>query len=194
MGSSTLLHALTTLSAFLLYAPPLPTLQSTLLVPILASLLSLAAFTMPDEDDEGAGGKRRMRIVKPDQRFGDEVRAVLEVWARSVGVKEGVKEVGRGVERWEGGGEFGATRREEEEEEGEGELEWAWDDDGGVCVRRAEVGGAEGEGLKVRVEAEGVVRWLKDVGRKELSGALFLRWLDEVQVLRGQEGFEAAKR
>lgn len=111
-------------------------------------------------------------IVKPDERFGDETRAILAVWGKGVPVADGVRDVGRAVEAWEAGLEG----------------DWAWDEEGGVCLRsRAEAEGGE-------IDAEGVVDWLKEVARKELSGGLFLRWLDELQMLRRQSGFEAAKR
>jgi hypothetical protein len=94
--------------------------------------------------------------------------------------------VRKAVERWEVGAQFGAEAGEDRE------LEWAWGDDGGVYIRETEKG--EAEGMRLRVDGEGIVRWLNEVGRKELSGALFLRWLDEVQMLRGVEGFETAKK
>lgn len=95
-------------------------------------------------------------------------------------MEEGVREVGRAIERWE----------KEEEEDGAGE--WKWDDEGGVLLVEREE--KEEKGVEVKVEAELVVTWLKEVGRKELSAGCFLRWLDEIAVLRGVEGIEGAKK
>lgn len=182
IDSSKLLHSLTTLSLLLLHSPPLPGFLSTLILPILPSLLSLAAFTAPAPEE----GRGKVRISAQDERFDDETRAILEVWGRSAGVEEGVKEVGRAVEAWEGVRELGGGG-----EEGQGGgMGWAWDDEGGVCVRKKD--GEEEQGGAV--DAESVVQWLKEVGRKELSSALFLRWLGELQALRSQPGFSAAKR
>ena len=106
-----------------------------------------------------------------------------------MGVNEGVKEVGRAVEVWESGRGFGG--------EG-GECAWGWDEEGGVCVRRIRAGDREENEGEEGIDAEAVVDWLKEVGRKELSAGLFLRWLDELQVLRKQSqavgGLEAARR
>lgn len=96
----------------------------------------------------------------------------------------GVREA---VEVMEAGEEFG----ERLEEGGEERFYWARSEEGSVCVRwgRKE----EGETM-LRVEPEGIVAWVKEVARKDVAGRLFLRWLDEVQMLRNEEGIEAAKK
>lgn len=56
-----------------------------------------------------------------------------------------------------------------------------------------EEGGGQSED-EVEVDPQRVVGWLRQVNRKQLSGGLFVRWLDELQVLRGTPGLEAATR
>lgn len=103
------------------------------------------------------------------------------------------------VEMGERGAEFGGGESGLEEEEGrEGGrgYYWARTDDGRVGVRfgrikEEEEGGGEGG-------AESVVDVLKEIGRDEVRSGLFLRWLDELGVLRDRSrtkrDVESAKR
>lgn len=185
--------SLTTLSLILLYAPPLPNLVDELVSPIVPSLLSLACFTIPSTDDDGGEGissRKKSSIfvgAEHDGRFGDESSAILRTWITGVGVERAVKGFREAVEEWESGREFGAGDMDDLGPDHE--LEWSWsEDDGGVCVRRksrsANGVDAEEADLEMRVDAAAVVRLLKDAGRKDVSGGLFLRWLDEVGALR----------
>ncbi|KAM0786858.1 hypothetical protein ACM66B_002284 [Microbotryomycetes sp. NB124-2] len=195
--SRTVLETLTTLSTLFLYSPPLPGLQTLLIGPILPALASLAMFvgfdSGDDEEDQGRkalGGKAKARVVviECDRRFGNEVRALLETWAKSAEGATVVKRIRQLVEDVEQDKQFGQILGGGAEDE---QLEWSWDEDGGVCVRRRF---EKRETTDVLVDAAQIVKWLELVNRKDVSGALFVRWLDELQILRTQVGFESAKR
>lgn len=123
----------------------------------------------------------------------DEVGALLEIWGKSRGVDEVVKSVVRAVEKIEKGDEFG--RGVNDAATG---FYWARSDEGSVCVRMKHelIGGRQNddEVNELKLDPEGMIHWFKSVEKREMTAAVFLRWLDEVQVLRNEEGFAAAKR
>ncbi|GAA5877890.1 hypothetical protein JCM1840_002938 [Sporobolomyces johnsonii] len=208
-----LLEHLTLLSLLTLYAPPLPGFLSTLLSPVLPALFSLLAFLAHHD---------RPSLLRPSSSSADagggvkeEAEALLHVFGKGVTVDEGVEGTRTAVERWESGDDFGSAAEAGAGtgEEQEWVAEWTWVDRGpALALRDASepVPAPEVELLKpalddndeeeehalagVRVDAQVLVRWLKALERKELSGRLFLRWLDEVNVLKGVEGVEGARR
>ncbi|BGP42844.1 hypothetical protein JCM10449v2_006856 [Rhodotorula kratochvilovae] len=179
---------LTLLSLLTLYAPPLPTLLLTLLSPVLPALFALLSrlAAPPLVSTADAAGEALARVM------GDEARAVLRAWARAGEVDEVRSAVSGAVERWEAGEEFGRG--------GGGAWEWSWASEGGVelrpAVEAAEEAGSAGEeeDVQLRVDAAWLVGWIKDLERKELAAGLFLRWLDEIKVLRGVDGVEGVRR
>ncbi|SCV69399.1 BQ2448_2419 [Microbotryum intermedium] len=199
-----LLWCLTRLSLLTLYAPPsYPFFLANLLSPILATLLSLYTLLNPSIDST------RASLGGVDPRFDDETKALLQVWNKSiVGSKtgvdgkevdgglidEGVKFVSRAIERMEKGELSGDS--------GEGKKARFVIDplaNGGIPIRalgRSEtMEGEEEEGmLEYNVDAQSVVGWLKECGNQELNGALLIRWLDELSVLRREKGLEAVKK
>ncbi|GAA5901723.1 hypothetical protein JCM5296_005389 [Sporobolomyces johnsonii] len=207
-----LLEHLTLLSLLTLYAPPLPGFLSTLLSPVLPALFSLLAFLAHHD---------RPSLLRPSSSSADagggvkeEAEALLHVFGKGVTVDEGVEGTRTAVERWENGDEFGsaAGAGAGTGEEQEWVAEWTWVDRGPALALRdasepapepevellkpaSEDNDEEEHALAgVRVDAQVLVRWLKALERKELSGRLFLRWLDEVKVLKGVEGVEGARR
>ncbi|GAA5929961.1 hypothetical protein JCM1841_001227 [Sporobolomyces salmonicolor] len=210
LPAQALLEHLTLLSLLTLYAPPLPGFLSTLLSPVLPALFSLLAFLAhhhrpsllrPSSSSADAGG-----VVK------EEAEALLHVFGKGVTVDEGVEGTRTAVERWESGYEFGGAAERTGEDQ-EWVAEWTSGGRGPALALRDPADPApapEVELLRpasndddeeeqhavagVRVDAQVLVRWLKALERKELSGRLFLRWLDEVKVLKGVEGVEGARR
>ncbi|GJN93079.1 hypothetical protein Rhopal_006124-T1 [Rhodotorula paludigena] len=202
---------LTLLSLLTLYSPPLPSLLRTLLSPLLPALFALLAFVARPRLISAASGAS----TAPRRVAEDEARAVLAALAK--GEEDAtavVRDVAGAMERWERGEEFGRVPRGDEVADGEAtsRVKWAWEEDGdGVELRcidgqddaapeslfpaaAAEEDAGANAALALRVEPEWLVSWLKDVGRQELSAGLFLRWLDEIKVLRGVEDVEGAKR
>ena len=153
----------------MLFRSPSASLHPFLLAPILPALFSLSGY---------------LTTTKADAEMQEEVSAILETWGKAGEVDEVVRGVRKAVEVMEAGEEFGEWGEEER-------FYWARSGEGSVCVRwgRRE----EGETM-LRVEPEGMVAWVKEVARKDVAGRLFLRWLDEVQMLRSEEGIEAAKK
>ncbi|PRQ72057.1 hypothetical protein AAT19DRAFT_9396 [Rhodotorula toruloides] len=212
LDSEDLATHLSLLSLLALYAPPLPSFLSTLLAPLLASLFSLlthlsrpplVALSSPTSD--------ALKGV-----ISDEANALVRTFAKGEEVLEAVKAVTAAVERWEKREEFGVLPRgailAEADEANQRRVEWGWSSDGAPVLRYAGdgdeaednipvVGGVDedGEGidlsaLSLQVDAVWLVGWLKDVDRKELSAQLFLRWLDEIKVLRGVQDVDGARR
>lgn len=114
--------------------------------------------------------------------------AILEMWGKALPVPEVVLGIVRMIETLENGKELGG-------------VEYYWSrktGGGGVCIRKR-VGGMNDDAdqensTDLKVDAEAMVEWLKKSERKEVQSKLFLRWLDEVQALRSQDGFLAAKQ
>lgn len=175
VASSTpaLLKGLSLLSTLLVHSPPSPDLMPFLLSPIVAPLFSLSSYLIESKADP---------IMK------DEVGAILETWGKAVPIADAVRGVIKAIELVEHGEELGVLAGDIA-----GRFYWARSEEGSACIRERRTLVAE-DPLKLRIDAESVVAWIKEVERKELSSALFLRWLDEVQALRATEGFEAAKR
>ncbi|GAA5853446.1 hypothetical protein JCM9279_007240 [Rhodotorula babjevae] len=207
LGGRPLATHLALVSLLALYAPPLPSLLSTLIAPLVPPLLALVAFldaprlVAPLDD---AGDARALEHV-----VRDEASALLGTWAKSAPAQEAVRGVARAVERCEAGEEFAIDARAgERAHEGGGgaaaghssSWRWAWGADGTpelVAERGSseeEDGGGEGDEVQLRVDAPWLVGWIAGLERKELAAGLFLRWLDEVKVLRGVEGVEGARR
>jgi len=132
------------------------------------------------------------------------------------GQGELVRNVRESIEMWEKGEEFGAKRSSTEfeliEEEGEWRVIWGWTERGQIEARwindsydhkrdegiqlpspvvesesESDPTGMGAMNSMIRVNPEVVVEWLKEVGRKELSASLFLRWLDELRVLQQEQ-------
>jgi len=140
----------------------------------------------------------------------EEVNGILYVFGKTESVSERdeglIKSMREAVECWEKGEEFGVRSRvnddEEDKEEGEWRVEWSWTQSGEVEARWINSSGNQGEeGIRlpsisnletseptpdelIRVSPGIVVSWLKEIGRKELSAGVFLRWLDELRVLQ----------
>ncbi|KAL8281142.1 hypothetical protein RQP46_006500 [Phenoliferia psychrophenolica] len=196
ISSSSLLLSLSLISTLLLYSPPIPTLLPTLLSPLLPLLLSLSSFLSPPSEDNPAPP---ISIFAPptdpraDERLRDETDALLETWGKALPVDEALQGVLRAVEAIEKSEEWGPRTLSEDEEGQEEEYAWGRDDNDGQVVLTRHSRQSD-DAMNVRLEPEGVVRILGSIGRKELSAKAFLRWLDEVQVLRAQDGLEAAKR
>ncbi|KAK4052761.1 hypothetical protein OIV83_002048 [Microbotryomycetes sp. JL201] len=186
--SQAILETLTTLSTLFLYSPPLPGLQTLLIGPILPALASLGMFVGFDsqEDKKETLPQSRIIVVDRDPRFGDETRALLQTWAKSADRMVVILRIRQLVDDIEGDKQFGLL-----DEGARAVLEWSWDDQGGICIRKRLV---SRETTDMPIDAIQMVKWLELVDRKDVSGALFVRWLDELQVLRKQSGFEAAKK
>ena len=142
----------------------------------------------------------------------EEVNGILYVFGKTESVSERdeglVRSLREALECWEKGEEFGVRSRvdDDEDEEGEWRVEWGWTQRGEVEARWINQNVNEGEeGIQlpslsnletleptavptrdqlIRVSPGIVVSWLKEIGRKELSAGLFLRWLDELRVLQ----------
>ncbi|GAA5902358.1 hypothetical protein JCM8208_007268 [Rhodotorula glutinis] len=208
LGGKPLATHLALVSLLSLYAPPLPSFLSTLVAPLVPPLFALVAFldaprlVAPVEDDDG-GARALEHVVR------DEASALLGVWAKSVPALEAVRGVAGAVERWEAGDEFaadargGASAAERAHEvggeagAGRSSWRWSWGADGAPVLvaepssSEEDVGAAE---FQLRVDAPWLVGWIAGLERKELAAGLFLRWLDEVKVLRGVDGVEGARR
>ncbi|GAA5879963.1 hypothetical protein JCM16303_004416 [Sporobolomyces ruberrimus] len=130
------------------------------------------------------------------------------------GTESFVIDLGRTIEVIEKGEEFGTRRDEGGEGEGVWEIEWGLEErEGGVEMRwidrsipflateelginlpssKREEGinhsEEEEEDFGIKVEPKVFVDWFKQVGRRELSAGIFLRWLDELRVLSGLGG------
>ena len=193
-----LLRSLTLISTLLLHSPPLPSLLPTLLSSLLPLLLSLSSFLTPPttEDDDGnpiITTAPTSIFAAPanehaDSTLRDEADALLETWGKALATDAALIGLVRAVESIERGEEWGGDTPDAYE------FCWARDDESGEVVVQARERDPDREQMKVRLEPQGVVRVLGSIGRKELSAKAFLRWLDEVQVLRTQDGLEAAKR
>lgn len=116
----------------------------------------------------------------------DELEAILETWGKSTSPLSVVALVRGSIEMLEAGDEFGKYEGET------GGFYYGRSEEGSVCIRFGIQEG--GGGVEVKVQPDWIVGWLKRLDRKEVSGKLFLRWLDEVGVLRTEEGVQAAKR
>ena len=206
LGGRPLATHLALVSLLALYAPPLPSLLSTLVAPLVPPLLALVAFldaprlVAPLDD-----GAHALELV-----VRDEASALLGTWAKSVPAQEAVRGVARAVERWEAGDELTADARVGErahdgrsaQAAGRSSWKWAWGADGAPELvaepepepAPSEEAGGAGAEFQLRVDAPWLVGWLAGLERKELAAGLFLRWLDEVKVLRGVEGVEGARR
>lgn len=120
----------------------------------------------------------------------EEIAAILETWGKAAPLDDVIRGVVKAVEIVERGEEFGA-----EMGEGMEEFYFARSEEGSICIRlRLPTVGGQEDPTKLRLDPEGIVAWLQQVGRKDLSGSVFLRWLDEVQMLKSAAGIEAAKR
>ena len=176
-SASELFRKLSFLSMILLHSPPSPNLLPFLLSPILPSLFSLSSYLVE---------------TKADSLMLEEVVVILETWGKAVPIADAIRGMVKVVEVVEQGDEFGSLAGEETERV----FYWARSEEGSICIRErvgVPVGGSE-DPLKLKLDPESVVRWLKEVARKDLSSGLFLRWLDEVQALRATDGFAAVKR
>lgn len=212
LDSQHLARHLSLLSLLALYAPPLPSFLSILLAPVLAPLIALlshlsrpplVALSSPTSD-----------AVKGV--ISDEANALMRTFAKGGEVSEAVKGVTLAVERWEKGEEFGAGPRAsslvEEDEPSQKRMRWGWSSEAAPTLCSMDgvdepndavpvVGGLDEEdeqpdisAFSFQIDAAWLVGWLKDVDRKELSAQLFLRWLDEIKVLRGVQDVEGARR
>ncbi|GAA6036295.1 hypothetical protein JCM8097_001649 [Rhodosporidiobolus ruineniae] len=206
---------LTLLSLFTLYAPPLPSVLLTLLSPLVAPLLALLSHL---DQPPLIVSSPTVEGEKTKQGVEDEAKALLGTLVKAGGsAEEVVKAVGRAVETWEAGEEFGAPSSGVDGRGGTDETSlrrfgWTWDDNGAPSLSllrsppslpfssaNTDPNEPSLEDLNLPVSAPTVVLWLKDVGRKEVNAGLFLRWLDEVRVLQGVGregggGAEVAKR
>ncbi|SGZ24900.1 BQ5605_C023g09752 [Microbotryum silenes-dioicae] len=198
-----LLSCLTRLSWITLYAPPsYSSFLVNLLSPILETLLSLYTSLNPSlaSTHPSLGGV--------DPRFNEETKALLQVWNKSIVdsqteengievegglVDEGVKIFSRAIERMEKGEVFGFDH-------GGREAQFVVDPlaQGGIAIRVLEpLKGKQREeeaNLDSMVDAQSVVGWLKECGNGDLNGALLIRWLDELSVLRREKGLEGVKK
>ena len=178
------LEGLTTLSLLVSHAPPTSPpslLLSTFVTPVVPALLALEAVlhagVAPGITVLGSSGKGKGKETSADE-LENELGAVLETWAKSVPNEEAVRAVARAVERLE-------------ETDG---ARWARGVRGEVHMMGPSEVEGENESDQTEVDAERIVGWLERVGRKEVNGGLFVRWLDELQVLRGTPGLAAATR
>lgn len=170
------------ISLLLLHAPPSPNLLPYLLSPIVSSLFSLSQFLLKPsvgisfESESSDSG---------DENVIEELNAILELWGKTLPTADVVKGIRKVIEALEAATEFGKSS----------ETNYQWSKTGGkICIRLKEIS-RDVEGVELRVEPVGIVDWLKKIGRKEVEGKLFLRWLDEVQALKGEaEGLVVAKR
>ncbi|GAA5870444.1 hypothetical protein JCM8547_004033 [Rhodosporidiobolus lusitaniae] len=203
---SALLTHLTTLTLLLSLSPPLPSLLTTLLTPLLPPLFSLLSFLSHPPLIVSAPTPESAEVAR---QVKEEVGELLGTYGRGVGeVGEVVRGVCGAVERWERREEFGVVAREEArgEERGEGRgAEWKWADDGAPYLSFSSVtspppsilpspsllpDGDDGDdldpsALSLRVDPQTLVRWLlDDVQRQDVTAGCFLRWLDEVKVLK----------
>ena len=172
-----LFRKLSFLSMILLHSPPSPNLLPFLLSPILPSLFSLSSYLVE---------------LKADSLMQEEVVVILETWGKAVPISDAIRGMAKVVEVVERGDEFGSLAEATEKA-----FYWARSEEGSVCIRErvgVPLSGTGEDPLKLKLDPESVVRWLKEVSRKELSSGLFLRWLDEVQALRATDAFEAVKR
>jgi hypothetical protein len=178
-SSYQLFRSLLLISTIILHAPPSPHLFPFLLGLITATLFSLSSY---------------LTTSKADPVMLEEVATILETWGKAAPLDDATRGVLKSVEIIEAGMEFGATSLDERMDE----LYWARSDSGSVCIRKkvSVIGkrSQEDDPTKLKLDPEGMVMWLKGVARKDLSSAVFLRWLDEVQALRRTEGFQAAKK
>ncbi|GAA5832075.1 hypothetical protein JCM11251_002808 [Rhodosporidiobolus azoricus] len=201
---------LTALSLLLSSSPPLPTLLTTLLSPLLPCLFSLLSHLSAPPlivSDPAIEGDKARRGTE------DEAKALLGAFAKGEGeVEVVVRGLARAVEEWEKGEEFGRQDETHAEEDGERVVEWAWTDEGApqlvllsapsasqhpLATDTSEENEPSLADLSLRVNPADLVSWLTtDVHpvRREIAAGLFLRWLDEVRVLQGTDGVEAAKR
>ncbi|KAK4057427.1 hypothetical protein OIO90_001496 [Microbotryomycetes sp. JL221] len=191
--SNSILKSLTTLSLLLLYSPPLPGFQTMLIGPILASLVCLGCQIGFKPKDQLTQQTKPRLIVVQDKRFEDEVKAILETWGKSVELNVATHRIRQVIDVLDKGLEFGSV-------EDDVRLEWSIDDQGGWCIRKITRDGdaqrdvSDEDDTRMNVQTDEIVEWLFVLNRKDLSGALFIRWLDELQLLQKQSGFESAKR
>ncbi|GAA5921049.1 hypothetical protein JCM3775_004068 [Rhodotorula graminis] len=211
LGGTPLATHLALVSLLSLCAPPLPSFLSTLVAPLVPPLFALVAFldaprlVAPVDSDGGAAAPALEHVVR------DEASALLGVWAKSVPAPDAVRGVARAVERWEAGDEFavdarggssGSERGQYDDggaaRAGRSSWRWSWAADGAPALvaepASSEEDGGDGAEFQLRVDAPWLVGWIAGLERKELAAGLFLRWLDEVKVLRGVEGVEGARR
>lgn len=165
-----LLADLRILTLFAVNSHPSPRLYPFIFDPILAPLLSLFLFV------------RSQPTTDPVLR--DEIQSLLVLYVRTAEKAEmAIDRVLDGLR---------------DLETGSSSFYWSRDADGGTCLRRriAERAAEEGEEdtMMVAYDAKDVAALLKEADRKEVSGGLFLRWLDELEHYSKQGGLEAAKR
>lgn len=122
----------------------------------------------------------------------EEIATILETWGKAASLEAASRGVIRAVEDIEMGMEFGSTTLDE----GPDQVYWARSDNGSVCIRRKIqlIGSSPEDPTKLKLDPEAMLVWLAGVSRKDLSSAVFVRWLDEVQALRKMKGFKAAKK
>ncbi|KAM0752394.1 hypothetical protein T439DRAFT_379460 [Meredithblackwellia eburnea MCA 4105] len=198
---SQLLSRLLFLSTLLSYAPPLPTNLPLLVSPILPMLVSLLSFLSPSKPNTTIFSLP----LEKDERLRDESVALILLWGKGVtegevvvkGILEAVKKCessgkpGKGEFLFDHEGDLGVSE--------EGRVAgWMRDfhSDGaigevGISVQhyasetqKAEGRNEAGLGLELNLDADVVVSLLKELGRKDVSSKIFLRWVDEVAVLR----------
>ncbi|GAA5900852.1 Rtp1p [Sporobolomyces salmoneus] len=165
----------------------------------------------------GTGKTREKAGSEENEVLKEEIESLLYVFGKSftgTGVQESVGVVTRAIEIIEEGLEFGKVGGEGVDEDG---VEWEVNRESGGGIelvrrnygvpkeaeiklptlsdlhnlRTAEEGPAEGEELagevELKVEPIVIVEWLKQIGKRELSAGLFLRWLDELRVLKSSD-------
>lgn len=167
MPSTRISQATAFLTTLILNADPSPSLHAALVIPILPQLISLWLF---------------LRSSLADPVLRGEVEGLVAAWVRTgdkATVAEGVR---KAVEVLEEGHELS-----------EGYY-WARDDSGGICIRYAPGRGMEDDPLQLRPDPDGLIDWLAQLDQKVVSGKLLVGWLGDLEVLRGQEAFSAAKR
>lgn len=172
------------ISLILLHAPPSPNLLPYLLSPILSSLFSLSQFILKPsvgisfESDSSTNARNDKNVI-------EELNAILELWGKTLPTEDVVKGIRKVIEDLEATSEFGNLST----------INYQWSkSQGQICIRLDEIA-RDIEGVELRIDPVGIVDWLKKIGRKEVEGKLFLRWLDEVQALKGEaEGLVVAKR
>jgi hypothetical protein len=163
--------SLTLLSILLANSDPSPLLHSIVLGPILPALFSLLFY---------------LQHTKAEPVTREEANGLLLTWARVCEPDVVLRGLVRSFGKIEDGLELG-----------DGAATWSRDDKGAVCVRWAESEvqeESEESVLQLRLDPEMAVEWLKELGKDEIVGPLFLHWLGELRAFREENTFEHAKR
>lgn len=164
-----ILRSLAIISTLLLYGPPSAEARRAFVAPLIPSLLSLYAYVSSTQLD-------------PAPR--DMSESIFITWIKGEEGSTAVKMIRTAIEVIESDASFG-TRAD-------GHCYWARSDDGRVCIR-AGLGDSDDDNF-LTIDASVLVGLLKKADRKDVTGNLFLRWLDEVQQLRDANDVESAKR